>query len=92
MVLERYDIVKNLGVLFDDKLSFREHIQDKINKAYMMLGIIKHNFRHMTIPTFIPIYKTIVRSHLDYCCSIRASHKKGDIYGPQFSVANFPKR
>ena len=54
-VLERYDKVKDLGVLFDDKLSFREHIQDKINKAYMMLGIIKRNFRHMTIPTFILI-------------------------------------
>jgi len=58
-VLERYDKVKDLGVLFDDKLSFREHIQDKINKAYMMLGIIKRNFRHMTIPTFILICKTI---------------------------------
>jgi len=37
-VLERYDKVKDLGVWFDEKLSFREHIQDKINKAYMMLG------------------------------------------------------
>ena len=28
-VLERYDKVKDLGVWFDEKLSFREHIQDK---------------------------------------------------------------
>jgi len=55
-VLKRYDKVKNVGVSFDDKLSFREHIQDKINKAYMMLGIIKHNFKHLTIPTFILIW------------------------------------
>jgi len=32
-VLERYDKVKDLGVWFDEKLSFRQHIQDKINKA-----------------------------------------------------------
>jgi len=32
--LERCDKVKDLGVWFDEKLSFREHIQDKINKAY----------------------------------------------------------
>jgi len=78
-VLERYDKVKDLGVLFGEKLSFREHIQDKINKAYMMLGIIKSNFRHLTIPTFVLLYKTMVRSHLDYCCSVWAPYKKGDI-------------
>ena len=77
--LERCDKVKDLGVWFDEKLSFREHIQDKINKAYMTLGIIKRNFRHLTLPTFILIYKTIVRSHLDYCCCVWTPHKKGDI-------------
>jgi len=64
-VLERYDKVKDLGVWFDEKLSFREHIQDKINKAYMMFGIIKRYFRHLTIPTLVLLYKTMVRSHLD---------------------------
>jgi len=78
-VLERYDKVKDLGVWFDEKLSFREHIQDKINKAHMMLGKIKHNFRHLTIPTFVLLYKTMVRSHSDYCCCVWAPYKKGDI-------------
>jgi len=57
-VLEKYDKVKDLGVWFDEKLSFREHIQDKINKACKTLGIIKRNFRHLTIPTFVLLYKT----------------------------------
>ena len=42
----------DLGVWFDEKLSFSEHIQAKINKAYMMLGIIKRNFKHLTVPTY----------------------------------------
>ena len=45
----------------------------------MMLGIIKHNFRHLTIPTFVLLYKTMVRSHLNYCFSAWAPCKKGDI-------------
>ena len=45
----------------------------------MMLGIIKRNFRPLTIPTFVLLYKTMVRSHLDYCCSVWAPYKKGDI-------------
>jgi len=31
----------DLGVMFDEKLTFKEHIHAKINKAYMMLGIIE---------------------------------------------------
>jgi len=76
--VERPDKVKDLGVWFDEKLLSREHIQDKINKAYMMLGIIKWNYGHLTLPTFI-LYKTMVRSYLDYCCCVWAPYKKGEI-------------
>jgi len=35
----------------------------------MMLGIIKHNFRHMTIPTFILIYVSgVIPSRLLLFC------------------------
>ena len=45
-------------------LSFREHINDKVNKTYMMLGLIKRNFKYITILTFILLYNSMVRSHL----------------------------
>ena len=51
----------------------------KINKAYMMLRISKCNFRYLTIPTFILLYNSMVRSHLDYCSSVWAPYRKGDI-------------
>ena len=54
-------------------------MHDKINVAYMMLGLIKQNFRHLTMPVFILLYKSMVRSHLDYCCSVWAPYRKGDI-------------
>ena len=44
-----------------------------------MLGIIRRNFKHLTLPTFILIYKSMVRSHLDYCCFVWAPYKEGDI-------------
>ena len=44
-----------------------------------MLGILKRNFRHLIIPIFVLLYKTMVRSYLDYCCSVWAPYKKGDI-------------
>ena len=79
MELERQDKVKDLGVWFDERLTFKEHINEKIDKAYMMLGVIKRNFRHLTISTFVLLYKSMVRSHLDYCSSVWAPYMKGDI-------------
>ena len=42
--LERVDKIKDLGVIIDEKLSFIEHLNEKVNKAYRMIGIIKRNF------------------------------------------------
>ena len=31
-----------------------------------MLGILKRNFKHMTVKTWTTLYKSFVRSHLEY--------------------------
>ena len=41
-----------------------------------MLGIIKRNFKHTDKDTFVSLYITIVRSHLDYAISVWAPHSK----------------
>ena len=43
--LEHKDSFKDLGIIIDEKLSFKEHINEKISKAFAMLGIIKRNFQ-----------------------------------------------
>jgi hypothetical protein len=68
---------KDLGVTVDSTLKFKEHIQEKINKAFSTLGIIKRNFRHMDSCTFVKIYKTMVRSHLEYAVCVWAPYNKG---------------
>jgi len=42
----------------------------KINEAYMMVGIIKINFVHLSIIYFVTLYKSLVRSHLEYANSV----------------------
>jgi len=49
----------DLGVRFDNNLIFRDHISEKINKAYSVLGIIKRNFIYMDERTFTLLYKSI---------------------------------
>jgi hypothetical protein len=64
--LQRLDNFKDLGVTFDSKLKFYNHIDEKINKAYQTLGIIKRNFIYVPADCFILLYKSLVRSHLEY--------------------------
>jgi len=58
--------VKDLGVIIDCKLKFEDHIKQKINKAYSILGILRRNFKEMDVDSFISLYKIFVRSHLEY--------------------------
>ena len=44
-----------------------------------MLGVIKRNFKHLNIQCFTLVYKSMVRSHLDYCSSAWNPYRKGDI-------------
>jgi len=64
--LDEVDKIKNLGVYYDSLLLFDRHISEKVNKAYMMLGIIKGNFLYISKNCFIMLYKSLVSSHLEY--------------------------
>ena len=68
---------RDLGVVVDDKLEFREHITEKIKKAYSTLAIINRNFKYVDKESFITLYKSMVRSHLEYADSVWSPHKVG---------------
>ena len=60
VLLDRKDSFKDL-VVIDEKLTFRNHIHDEINKAHVMLGIIKINFNYLTISSFVLLYLQVVK-------------------------------
>ena len=68
--LEQVKCMKDLGVTFDSDLSFKDHIYSKINIAIKMLGIINRNFSHLDKKTFLLLYKSLVRTHLEYAQSV----------------------
>ena len=71
--------IRDLGVIVDEKLRFEEHISEKINKAYSMLGIIKRNFKYLDSKSFVMLYKSMVRNYLEYAVSVWSPSKKGVI-------------
>ena len=73
--LETVTLEKDIGLYIDEKLSFENHICEKVKKANSMFGMIRRNFQFLDEDMFIPLYKTYVRSHLDFASSVWAPYK-----------------
>ena len=78
-VLEHLSYIKDLGVTFDSNLKFDVHIHEKINKANSVLGLIYRNFKYMSTKTFITLYKTLVRPHLEYANCVWSPFRQMDV-------------
>jgi hypothetical protein len=53
--------MKDVGVTFDSKLKFAAHINEKVNKAFSVLGVINRNFKYMEILSFCCINQWLDR-------------------------------
>ncbi|CAH2011323.1 unnamed protein product [Acanthoscelides obtectus] len=69
--LQNVNVVKDLGVIFDSKVTFYQNIEVIRNKALKMLGFIKRNTSEFTnIGAIVTLYTSLVRSHLENCSSV----------------------
>ena len=55
-----------LGILFKTNLKFDEHINNTVDKINRIIGLIKRKFTYMDKSLFLNLYKSLMRSHLDY--------------------------
>ncbi len=68
--LEAITQEKDLGVIIDDELKFDIHIEGQVNKANRQLGLIRRSFDNLEDDTFINLYKSLARTHLEYCNAV----------------------
>ena len=74
-ILQTVEEEKDIGVTIDNQLKFDRHISEKIAKADSMAALIRRTFEHLNNETFVPLYKALVRSQLDYAHSVWAPYK-----------------
>ena len=70
---------KDLGVLFDDKLSFDSHISAKINKANSVMGVVRRTFQCLDTRLFKQLFKSLIRPHVEYANQVWYPHTKKHI-------------
>jgi len=78
-VLERTTSAKYLGVTITSDLSWKTHIDKTTKKANSVLGFLRRNLKTPNPETKAMAYKTLVRPHLEYCCSTWNAYRKEDV-------------
>ena len=70
---------KDLGVLVNKDLKFAKQCAEAVKKANKALGFIARNFEYKSKNIIIPLYKALVRPHLEYAVQFWSPYLKKDI-------------
>ena len=70
--LEHVSEEKDLGVIISEDLKWEKQCSSAVSKANKILGMIKRNFVDSLKETVLPLYKSLVRPHLDTTASYGA--------------------
>ena len=57
---------RHLGMFFDCKLNFEEHLKTIVNKINKTIGLIRKFQNFLSRKSLLTIYKSFIRPHLDY--------------------------
>ena len=68
---------KYLGVVFDDRLSWNEHVKSVLSKAGKRVGMLGRVRRHVTTYSANTIYITMIRPIIEYCSGVWACCGEG---------------
>lgn len=86
--IEKVNQEKDLGVIVDKNLKFRDHIMSKVNIANRNVGIIFRTFTYLDSEMFLNLYKALVRPHLEYASQIWTPLYKKD----KITIENVQRR
>ena len=65
---------KDLGVIIDSDLTFEEHISSKIRTANAIVGLIRRSCSYLDCKSFVKMYTSFVRPHIEYAQSVWAPY------------------
>ena len=72
--------VKDLGVTVSQNLKFSQQCNEAASKANRMLGFINRNFTFKSKDIILPLFKSMVRPHLEYAVQFWDPHLSKDIH------------
>ena len=71
---------KDLGVSMNANMKVSEQCRIAASKGNQILGMIRRNITYKEKRLIVPLYKAIVRPHLEYCIQASSPYLRKDIY------------
>ena len=71
---------KYLGVAMDANMKVSVQCRIAASKGNQVIGLIRRNITYKENSLIVPLYKAIVRPHLEYCIQIWSPYLKKDIH------------
>ena len=68
---------KVLGIYIDEKLSFKKHVYECVNKASRMCALVLNNVKNVENSFLIKLFKCFIRSLLEYASVVYSPHHIG---------------
>ena len=78
-VIGMLDSVKDLGITVCNDFKFSTHCSNMVKKANRMLGYIKSSISSRRKNVILPLYRSLVRPHLEYAVQFWSPHFRNDI-------------
>ena len=73
--LQKIGTAKGLGIMFDSRLTFKDHFDHIIDQTFKSLGFIIRTSRYFrSIETVVLLYVSLVRSKLEYASVVWSPH------------------
>ena len=79
ITLDKTICEKDLGVNIDNKLTFNKHIITQVKKARGTAGVINRSIINKIPKVMLPLYKSMVRSNLEYANVVWSPYTKKNI-------------
>ena len=77
--LRSINIQRDLGVQVHSFLKVATQMDKVVKKAYGMLAFIGRGIEYRNWQVMLQLYRTLVRSHLEYCIQFWSPHYQKDV-------------
>ena len=66
VTLEKLEIERDLSVQVDKDLRFSQHIETQVNKANILMGLIRRSYEHLDAESMQLLFVALVRPRLEF--------------------------
>ena len=91
-IIQPSETVRDLGVLLSNDCSWSPHVNQMLISARKVSAWVFSVFRTRSVEPMLQLYKTMVRSKLEYCCPVWDPSKIQDIEAIEKIQRNFTRR